>query len=211
VNILTNPTNGVAVNLLVNPSEQERTALIKELVDYNQSKAGPRQFSQFGIFARGHTQELMGGLLGYISWKWLSIEVFWVAESARRLGVGGRLLHKAEEFALRQDCRFALVETYSFQARGFYEKHGYRLFAELENYPIGHECYYLRKTLAAGFAGFSADDIKRAGVLFAQKDKNLVVTWPQAKDVSASRASLHVQVARQTAVSRCLFGLGRRW
>ena len=36
MNILTNPTNGVAVNLQVNPSEQERTALIKELVDYNQ-------------------------------------------------------------------------------------------------------------------------------------------------------------------------------
>src|SRR6516162_8716363 len=70
VSVLTNPTDGVAVNLRVNPPEQERAALIKKLVDFNQSKAGPRQFSQFGIFARGPTEELIGGLLGHISWKW---------------------------------------------------------------------------------------------------------------------------------------------
>ena len=87
---LTDPTNAVSVNLRVNPPEQERAALIKKLVDYNQSKAGRRQFSKFGIFARDSTQELIGGLLGYMSWKWLSIEAFWVAESSRGLGMGGR-------------------------------------------------------------------------------------------------------------------------
>jgi ribosomal protein S18 acetylase RimI-like enzyme len=171
-----NSNNGVAVNLRVNPPEQERAALIKELVNYNQSKIGPRHFSQFGIFARSPTQELIGGLLGCISWKWLSIEVLWVCESARCFGVGGRLLREAEEFALMHDCRFAFVETYSFQARGFYEKHGYRLFGKLENYPPGHECYYLRKTLRAGLAESSTDDIKRAQSTLAKKDKNLAVT-----------------------------------
>ncbi len=61
---LTKPTNGVAVNLRVNPPEQERAALIGKLVHYNQSKAGPRHFSQFGIFLRGPIQELIGGLVG---------------------------------------------------------------------------------------------------------------------------------------------------
>ena len=73
----------------------------------------------------------------------------WVAE-----------LCEAEEFALTQDCRFAHVETYSFQARGSYKKHGYRLFAKLENYPLDHECYYLHKTLGVGLAEFSADNIQ---------------------------------------------------
>jgi ribosomal protein S18 acetylase RimI-like enzyme len=157
--VLTNPTSGVAVTLRLNPPEQERVALISKLVDYNQSKAGPRHFSQFGIFSRGPSQELIGGLLGYISWKWFSIEAFWVAESFHRVGLGARLLRQAEEFALTHDCRFAHVETYSFQARGFYEKHGYGLFGKLENYPLGHNCYYLHKTLRAGSAEFFANDI----------------------------------------------------
>jgi ribosomal protein S18 acetylase RimI-like enzyme len=99
------------------------------------------------------------GLLGHISWKWLSIEAFWISESFRRGGFGGRLLREAEEFALTHDCRFAHVETYSFQSRGFYEKHGYRLFGKLANYPLGHECYYLHKTLRARSAEFFGNDI----------------------------------------------------
>jgi hypothetical protein len=39
----------------------------KKLVDYNQSKAGPRQFLEFEIFAHDSTQQLIGGLLGYMS------------------------------------------------------------------------------------------------------------------------------------------------
>jgi GNAT superfamily N-acetyltransferase len=90
------------------------------------------------FFLRDLREEVVGGLLGHINWKWLSIDVFWVAESLRRIGLGAQLLREAEEFALAHDCCFAHVETYSFQARGFYEKHGYRLFGRLDNYPLGH-------------------------------------------------------------------------
>jgi len=41
------------------------------------------------------------------------------------------------------------LETHSYEARPFYEKLGYEVFAALEDYPPGHTKFYLRKQLAA--------------------------------------------------------------
>jgi ribosomal protein S18 acetylase RimI-like enzyme len=37
------------------------------------------------------------------------------------------------------------LDTFSFQARGFYEKLGYTVFGEIENHPPGHSRFFLRK------------------------------------------------------------------
>lgn len=37
------------------------------------------------------------------------------------------------------------METWNFQARGFYEKNGYVVFAEIKNCPPGTVDYYLKK------------------------------------------------------------------
>ena len=41
-----------------------------------------------------------------------------------------------------------MLDKFSFQARGFYEKLGYAVFGALEDYPIGHSRMFLRKTIA---------------------------------------------------------------
>ena len=38
-------------------------------------------------------------------------------------------------------------DTFSFQARPFYEKLGYRVFGTLENHPSGHQHYLMTKKL----------------------------------------------------------------
>jgi ribosomal protein S18 acetylase RimI-like enzyme len=40
-----------------------------------------------------------------------------------------------------------LLSSYDFQAPGFYQKHGYEVFATLEDHPRHHRNYYLRKRL----------------------------------------------------------------
>jgi hypothetical protein len=37
------------------------------------------------------------------------------------------------------------LDTFSFQARPFYEKLGYEVFGQLEDYPRGHSRYFLQK------------------------------------------------------------------
>jgi ribosomal protein S18 acetylase RimI-like enzyme len=65
----------------------------------------------------------------------------------RGRGVGSALLQMAEEEAVKAGCHHAYLDSMSFQAPGFYEKHGYTEFAVLQNYPTGYGRHFLMKVL----------------------------------------------------------------
>jgi hypothetical protein len=52
-----------------------------------------------------------------------------------------------EDAAQRRGCRAAWLDTFSFQAPGFYQALGYRAFGELAGYPPGHTRHFLWKPL----------------------------------------------------------------
>ena len=118
------------------------------LYAYNRSKAGDQQYQPLNVFLRGSRGELLGGLLGSTYWQWLTVDFFWVAEELRGRGHGGRLLTAAEEEAVHRGCQYAWLNSFSFQAKDFYEKRGYFTFGVLENFPATHKRYFLRKKLA---------------------------------------------------------------
>jgi ribosomal protein S18 acetylase RimI-like enzyme len=98
---------------------------------------------------RDTTGKLMAGLAGMIYYRWLFIDLLWVAEQIRGQGHGKTLLDVAEEEARSRGCQQVWLDTFSFQAPGFYEKSGYTLFGELSHYPPGHRRYFFRKTLSS--------------------------------------------------------------
>jgi hypothetical protein len=61
---------------------------------------------------------------------------------------GRRLLEAIEDEARKRGCRWAHLDTFSYQARPFYERLGYELFATLDDYPPGHQRFFLKKPLA---------------------------------------------------------------
>jgi ribosomal protein S18 acetylase RimI-like enzyme len=67
-----------------------------------------------------------------------------------RAGAGRRLMMEAEAEALRRGCCAAELDTFSFQARGFYERLGYSVFGALEDYAPGQSRFYMRKRLDGG-------------------------------------------------------------
>lgn len=75
------------------------------------------------------------------------LAILWVAPGFRRRGLGARLLAAIESAALDRGCTRAHLDTFSYQAKPFYERHGYAVFAVLDDYPPGHERIFLRKTL----------------------------------------------------------------
>ncbi len=91
---------------------------------------------------------VVGGLLAARAWGWLIIDALWVAEPLRGRGLGSRLLQQAEQTAASQGCTDALLGTFDFQARGFYEGHGYRVYGQLDGFPTGHVHYHMAKSLA---------------------------------------------------------------
>ncbi len=93
--------------------------------------------------------DLLGGLTAKTYWQWLHVDDLWLHEPVRGDGIGAMLLTSAEIEAQRRHCRAAQLKTFSFQARGFYEKQGYRVIGQLDDYPPGQTLYWLRKELAS--------------------------------------------------------------
>jgi GNAT superfamily N-acetyltransferase len=114
---------------------------------YNAQQAGDDRARNLCFVLRGPNEEVVGGVIGTTYWNWLSVELLWVKEELRGRGYGYRLLTLAEEEARRRGDMHAHLDTFSFQAPGFYEKHGYRVFGELQDFPPAHQRYFLTKPL----------------------------------------------------------------
>src|SRR5262245_48114496 len=122
--------------------------VVQEGLDlYTVAATGVAEYYPVAIFLKDAHQEVLGGLLGHIWGHWLRIAALWLAEPVRGQGNGRRLLSAAEAYARERGCRHIELATFSFQARPFYEKFGYEVFATLEDYPPGHHKYFLRKSL----------------------------------------------------------------
>jgi GNAT superfamily N-acetyltransferase len=111
-------------------------------------EVGPRGWAPLCLSIRDADGTLVGGIYGAMMWSWLLIDGLWVAASLRGGGLGTRLLVAAESAAVARGCRGVWLGTFDFQARGFYERHGYRVFGTLEGFPPGHSHYELWKALA---------------------------------------------------------------
>ncbi|MBS0287494.1 MAG: GNAT family N-acetyltransferase [Proteobacteria bacterium] len=77
----------------------------------------------------------------------LSINVLFVDEKYRHNGLGTLLLNKVENEAKAMGAKLVHLDTFDFQAKDFYLKHGYEIFGVLEDCPKGHKRYYLKKIL----------------------------------------------------------------
>jgi GNAT superfamily N-acetyltransferase len=138
------------------PQEMEATGslivpILEGLGQSIQNQIGNVQLGRLiRILIRDRQDRVVGGIVADLFGGWAYISLLWIDESLRNSGLGTRLVTMLEQEALRQGCSHAHLETYSFEARPFYEKLGYELFATLEDYPPGHRKYFLKKTLGAG-------------------------------------------------------------
>ena len=85
--------------------------------------------------------------LGRTSFDWLQIELLFVPAALRGQAIGRGLMAEAERIAVTRGCHGAWLDTFSFQARGFYEALGYELLATLPDHPRGEARHFLRKLL----------------------------------------------------------------
>lgn len=91
-----------------------------------------------------------GGLIAFTQWGWLHLQTIWLAAELRGRGCGTTLMQLAHSEALARGCNHSRLATYSFQARGFYEKLGYEVYGQLEDYPPGARSYFMQKRLQDG-------------------------------------------------------------
>jgi GNAT superfamily N-acetyltransferase len=92
--------------------------------------------------------ELAAGLSG---WTWgvaAGIGMTWVREASRRDGLGSTLLAAFESEAGSRGATHVFVTSFTFQAPGFYERHGYREIFRWDGVPTEEAAdVHLRKDL----------------------------------------------------------------
>ena len=116
------------------PDSRDQAALLRSLVRDNIARGGPSGHRNIAVIVRDpDTGEASSGIWGDILYGWLFIELLYVAVSDRRRGLGSRLLAAVESAAREQGCMGVWLTSYTFQAPGFYKKHGYEEFGELES------------------------------------------------------------------------------
>jgi GNAT superfamily N-acetyltransferase len=117
------------------------------LYEYNVEQTGVDNGQWLAIFIRDDQQTIRAGVEG---WTWCGscyLRHVWVHLDWRGQGVGTKLLQATEQEAITRGCQQIVLESFSFQAPGFYQKLGFEVFAVLEGHPRGHRNYYLRKRL----------------------------------------------------------------
>lgn len=106
---------------------------------------GPAQERLLVIPIRDDDGSVAGGLWGRTVFEWLHVQMLFVPEPLRGLGVGAALMTAAEAEARERGCRGAYVDAFSFQAPSFYQKLGYTLFGVLQDFPPGYNRLFFRK------------------------------------------------------------------
>ncbi|MFJ7281189.1 GNAT family N-acetyltransferase [Pseudomonas sp. NPDC099000] len=138
----------VEIQLSENATEAERLGILTPLLAHNLANAGNDAHETFALLLRNpDSNEVIGGLYGKVSYRWLLIDLVSVPESMRDQGIGERLMRMAEDIAQKKNCTGIWLETFSFQAPGFYQKLGYSEFGRLADYPPGHTRFYYQKSL----------------------------------------------------------------
>ncbi len=132
----------------LNPPAEVTGPIERGLHEFNLGVLGPEviyNWAKIAITARDEAGEVVGGIIGELIWGWLHIQTLWVAEQQRGQDIGSRLLESMEQAARERGVTQSVLETTSFQARAFYEKHGFEVVGKIEGKPKGHCWYYMKK------------------------------------------------------------------
>ena len=130
-----------------NPSQNEIDFVRQALAQFNTERVGKDGHSPLCLVEYDADGNVIGGLIGGTYWGWMYVDVLWVDEKHRRQGIGSKLLLEAEEEAVRRGCHHVHLDTMSWQAPLFYQKHGYEVIGVLPDIPRGNQKYLLQKVL----------------------------------------------------------------
>lgn len=139
--------SAAALTLSADLRPGDREAVVDGLVRYNTAHGFPGPWRDLDVVLRDRAGAVRGGALAETNAGWCFLKALWVDDPLRGRGFGRRLLAAVGDGARERGCLGVYLDTYSFQARPFYERAGYAVFGTLPDHPPGGAKYYLAKRL----------------------------------------------------------------
>ena len=131
--------------LVVEADGELYAEIVRRFEEFNRVHADWRA-ATYSI-AKWTDQRVAAAARGITNMGLVEIRGVWVDPDLRGEGVGRELMAKVEAEAARRGCKRAALDTYSWQAVGFYLRLGYREYGVLD-YPNGTKRHFLVKDLA---------------------------------------------------------------
>jgi GNAT superfamily N-acetyltransferase len=126
----------------------DEVAIRERLRAHNREKSGyVGPHGELCLAVTDESDATIGGLTARYGYQWMFIELLYVPREARGQDIGTQLMQQAEDVARANNLTGIWLDTFAFQARGFYEKLGYTLFGEIADYPETFSRYFLLKRL----------------------------------------------------------------
>lgn len=132
--------------------EKESQFVDNKIIAFNRSHApftqGDNDFVSLNFHIKDENDCVIAGINSLMyCWGMLYIDVLFVDENHRGQQLGRLLLRKTEIEAKSMGATLSHLDTFDWQARGFYVKQGYEVFGILEGCPEGHNRYFMKKAL----------------------------------------------------------------
>lgn len=139
------------IRLEPTPSPEIREQILAPLVRHNEAAAGPGQWRQCAITVRDENDAIVGGLQARIGYGFMFVELLALGP-AKGQGIGRRVMELAEAEARAAGLDGIWLDTWTFQAPGFYEKLGFVECGRIPDYPPGHSRIFYVKRLTGQHA-----------------------------------------------------------
>ena len=135
------------IELKLDPGAADESVVLDGLRDFNQQAGGPADYQSIAVLLKDDGGTPVGGLTGWAVYNWLFIKLLHIPDAYRGKGYGTQLMQRAEAFARERNLTGIWLDTFEFQAPGFYDKLGYSIFGTIEDHPVGGRRYFLQKRL----------------------------------------------------------------
>jgi len=139
--------NHWTITLEADPDMSLRAKILEPLAQHNEAAAGPGRWDTLAVTVRGVDGEVAGGLWGRTGYGFLFVELLALGP-ARGLGLGRKVMALAEAEARRRGLLGIWLDTWTFQALGFYPKLGFMECGRITEYPPGHDRIFYVKRFA---------------------------------------------------------------
>ena len=135
------------LEVIENPEQDLVDFLNQKIADFNWEHWEVEERLPLAVQLKNENGDVIAGAAARSFGDWLLLDTLWVSDELRGQNVGTKILNEVESLGKKRGCKRCLLDTLNFQAKPFYEKHGYEVQWVQEGYPKTGCKYFMVKEL----------------------------------------------------------------